>query len=696
MQVVGKRHYGVKALPQGGGGGRQATRELLDTLLLWKARLPLNALGEAEIEVPLNDAITSFRIVAAATGGTGLFGTGAVSIQSTQDLMVFSGLPPLVREGDRFRAGITVRNTSRQLVAVDVSAQAAGISPVPVPQTVSLAAGEARELFWDVMAPSGAQEVVWEIDAAAKETAARDRLRVVQQVAPAVPLRVFQASLNQLEGRLALGVARPADALAGGGVRVSARGSLGGGLSAVGDAMRRYPYGCMEQKISVAVALRDQALWERWVAQIPSYMDTDGLVKYFPSTTHGDPVLTAYILAISQEAGWMLPESLRRQAAQGLKRFVAGSLVRYSPLPTADLAIRKLAALEALSRYGEAEPKLLGSIAVDPNLWPTSAVIDWVGILLNMPALPNRAERLAQAEQVLRARLTYQGTVMAFSTEASDRLWWLMVSNDVNAVRLVLTALRLDAWQADLPRLARGALARQRAGCWDLTTANAWGVLAMERFSQKYETEPVTGTTRLDLAGQNRVIDWAANPKGDATLLAWPAEKAELDALHQGTGKPWLTIQSLAAIPLKEALSSGYSIRKTVSAVDRKAPERWSRGDIVRVRLEIEAQADMTWVAVSDPVPAGATILGTGLGRDSRILTQDEESKGQVWPAYEERSFGAFRAYYEVVPKGAWTVEYTLRLNQSGSFQLPPTRVEALYAPEMMGEIPNAEMVVDP
>jgi hypothetical protein len=48
------------------------------------------------------------------------------------------------------------------------------------------------------------------------------------------------------------------------------------------------------------------------------------------------------------------------------------------------------------------------------------------------------------------------------------------------------------------------------------------------------------------------------------------------------------------------------------------------------------------------------------------------------------------------VPKGAWSVEYTLRLNQSGSFQLPPTRVEALYAPEMMGEIPNAEMVVDP
>jgi len=99
---------------------------------------------------------------------------------------------------------------------------------------------------------------------------------------------------------------------------------------------------------------------------------------------------------------------------------------------------------------------------------------------------------------------------------------------------------------------------------------------------------------------------------------------------------------------------------------------------------------------VSDPVPAGATILGTGLGRDSRILTQGEERKGRVWPAYEERSFGAFRAYYEVVPKGAWTVEYTLRLNQSGSFHQPPTRVEGLYAAEMMGEIPNKKIEVFP
>jgi uncharacterized protein YfaS (alpha-2-macroglobulin family) len=67
-----------------------------------------------------------------------------------------------------------------------------------------------------------------------------------------------------------------------------------------------------------------------------------------------------------------------------------------------------------------------------------------------------------------------------------------------------------------------------------------------------------------------------------------------------------------------------------------------------------------------------------------------------VWPAYEERSFEAFRAYYEYVPKGKWSVEYTVRLNQPGAFQLPTTRVEALYFPEMMGEIPNPVFEIDP
>ncbi len=64
------------------------------------------------VEVPLNDSLTSFRIVAVADGEADLFGTGQTAIRSTQELMLFSGLPPLVREQDSYRAAFTVRNAS--------------------------------------------------------------------------------------------------------------------------------------------------------------------------------------------------------------------------------------------------------------------------------------------------------------------------------------------------------------------------------------------------------------------------------------------------------------------------------------------------------------------------------------------------------------------------------------------------------
>jgi hypothetical protein len=152
----------------------------------------------------------------------------------------------------------------------------------------------------------------------------------------------------------------------------------------------------------------------------------------------------------------------------------------------------------------------------------------------------------------------------------------------------------------------------------------------------------------------------------------------------------------LAAVPLKAPLAAGYRLTRSISAVERKADGQWSRGDVLRVRVEIEAQSDMTWVALNDPVPTGATLLGSGLGRDSAIATGGEKREGSAWLAYEERAQDAFRATWEFMPRGKHVIEYTLRLNSAGQFVLPPSRVEAMYAPDSFGELPNAAMEVRP
>ncbi|MDO9259903.1 MAG: MG2 domain-containing protein [Polaromonas sp.] len=735
MEIIGRRHYGRKAVPAGGGGGRSNTRELLDTLLLWNPKVMLDAKGQAVVTVPLNDALTTFKIVAVADAATGLFGTGQTSIRATQDLQIISGLPPLVREDDQFRAQITLRNTTKAAMKVEVSPRATLLELKP--QTVDIPAGEAREVAWMVTAPAQlaltrAEAILWEIEAKDTVGGARDGLKARQRIIPAVPLTVQQATLVQVDGSFTLDVAPPADALPGrGGLKMSLQPKLAEGLDGVRDWWANYPFVCLEQKTSKAVGLRDAKLWQTVLAQLPGYLDRDGLASYFPprdgDASRGSDTLTAYLLAATHEAAalnpaFALPDDARAPMERGLIAFVEGRIQREFWSPRKDLDMRKLSAIEALSRYGKAQGRMLGSITIAPNQWPTHTVIDWLNILKRVADVPQREQRLAEANQVLKSRLSWQGTKVSFSTEKDDYWWWLMTNGDVNTARLMLAVMDDAAWKDDMGRLANGFIARQQQGAWRTTTANLWGGLALDRFSAKFEATPVAGITKAALAAATASVDWRkverlkttdasgapnqttffgapaspGNLRGNSMFLPWAGTgKDTLTVTHQGTGKPWLTLQSLAAVPLKAPFNAGYQIRKTITPVEQAVKGMYTRGDVVRISLEVNASTDMTWVVISDPVPGGATILGSGLGRDSQIATSGEKKTGAGWPAFEERSFEAFRSYYEYLPKGVVKMEYTVRLNNVGDFALPPSRVEAMYAPEMFGEAPNARVKVE-
>ena len=728
MEIIGRRHYGRKAVAAGGGGGRSSTRELLDTLVLWNPRVQLDAQGQAVVTVPLNDALTTFKIVAVADAATGLFGTGQTSIKATQDLQIISGLPPLVREDDQFRAQITVRNTTKVAMKVEVSPRATLLDLKP--QTVDIPAGDAREVAWMVTAPAQlaftrAEAILWEIEAKDTLGGARDGLKARQRIIPAVPLTVQQATLVQVDGSFNLDVNPPAYALPGrGGLKMSLQPRLAEGMDGVRDWFANYPFACLEQKTSKAIGLRDAKLWQTVVAQIPSYLDSDGLASYFPprdgEANRGSDTLTAYLLAASDEAGsinpaFALSDEVRAPMERGLIAFVEGKIQREFWSPRKDLDVRKLAAIEALSRYGKAQARMLGSITLAPNQWPTHAVIDWLNILKRVTDVPKRDERLAEAQQILHARLSFQGTKMVFSTEQDDYWWWLMHNGDDNTARLILAVLSDPAWKQDMGRLANGFIARQQRGAWSTTTANLWGGMALEKFSAQFEATPVAGVTKAALGAAVASVDWSkvdrvsatdashqttafgapatpGNLRNNRMFLPW--SKDTLTVTQQGTGKPWLTLQSVAAIQLKAPFSAGYQIKKTVTPVEQAVKGQYTRGDVLRITLEVNASADMTWVAITDPVPGGATILGSGLGRDSEIATSGEKRSGSGWSAFEERSFESFRSYYEYLPKGVVKMEYTLRLNNVGDFALPPSRVEAMYAPEMFGEWPNARVTV--
>lgn len=242
IQVVGKRHFGRKAVPHGGGGGRgPAARERFDSLLLWQDRVALDANGHARVAVPLNDSLSAFRIVAVAHAGADRFGSGAASIRTSQDLMLLSGVAPLVRERDAYTAVFTLRNASGRAMQVTANAAVTAVgtdTPIgqPAAQAVALAPGAAHDIAWSIAAPIGATAIGWDVHATEqagdKDNHAADHLAIQQTVIPLWPVRVQQATIEQIAGRFSLPAAAPRGAVPGrGGSR-----SRCGRTSATGSA----------------------------------------------------------------------------------------------------------------------------------------------------------------------------------------------------------------------------------------------------------------------------------------------------------------------------------------------------------------------------------------------------------------------------------------------------------------------------
>lgn len=690
MQVVGRRHYGKKALPAGGGGGKLPTRELFDTLLFWQGRLALDKNGDAQAEVPLNDSLTAFRIVAVAAGET-RFGTGDTSIRATQDLQLISGLPPVGREGDRLQAHLTVRNGSSHWMQVEVS----GLGPVPLAsQRVRLEAGDSRELTWPVTLPDQAGPLAWTFTAKEVGGTAADALKVSQSIQPAVPVQVRSSALYRVTDALDLPIAVAAEALPGSGqVKATLAASLLDGQSQLRAYMRDYPYSCLEQKTSKAIATRDTTAWAAILADLPTYQAESGLFNFFPGTGDGSVALTAYVLSVAQEAGWKLPADANTRALNALDNFVAGKLERSAAAWEVAQAgpVQRLAATAALARHGRATPALLATVKAQPRLWSSGAVIDWIDTLQHLPASAQRDVWLSDAYAALESRFTLSGSRMNFASDAG--LWWMMSSGDTHATRALLALVDVPAWKDRVPKLLAGVLGRQERGRWDTTTANAWGSLALDRYRDRFEAVRPAGKSTVSLGKEARLIDWTAFPNGATAFLPLTAQPQNLRIKHEGAGAPYANVTTLAAVPLSAPVSRGYTVSRELIPVDRKAADKWSRGDVLRVRLNIDARDDMGWVVVDDPVPAGASILAASGKRGSALLTTGEA--GNAAPTWQERLFDRYRAYYEWLPRGRHVVEYTVRLNGDGEFKLPPTRVEAMYAPEMFGEAPNAVFAVE-
>jgi uncharacterized protein YfaS (alpha-2-macroglobulin family) len=464
--------------------------------------------------------------------------------------------------------------------------------------------------------------------------------------------------------------------------------------------MSAYPYNCFEQRLSRIVALDDKAGWSQLASEIPAYMDHDGLLRYFPDDRlTGSEALTAYVLSVTAEAGLPIPDDARAKMIAALRAQIAGKL-KHDYAWAADGRLLKVMSLGALARNNAATPDLLHNIEVSPQDMPTSILVDWLVALEQVHGSPTL---ITQAEHILRGRLVYNGTRIDL-TDGTNEPWYAMSSNDEAAIKALDYALGHPKWSDDTPKMMTGVAQRQDRGHWDTTLANAWGSVVVRHFASLYPASAITGTTNVGLGGTGLSQAWPMPKEALSLRLPLPMTMMPLQVSQSGgSALPWAFVTVHAAVPLKEPLFTGYQISRTVVPVLQKVKGQWNKGDVMKVRITVVANAGRTWVVINDPVPPGATILN-GLGGQSAMLNTnagnvdstapyDFGSTGSA-PSYVDRTNEGWHGFYEWVPHGTLVAEYTIRLNSSGKFQLPPTRVEAMYSPEVRGQLPNAPIEI--
>lgn len=719
-EIVGRRHYGRKALPAGGGGGKSPTRELLDTLLLWEGNIQTDEQGLAKLSVPLNDVLSRFVLVAVAEQQGQRFGTGQTEIVTTQEVQLISGLPAVVRDQDHYQAQVTVRNSSERSMHIALSAtyQGNGIQAGSLPpKQVQLAPGKAATVMWPVQAPTieGTQDSVtmeWRWDAKELDVAqpAQDSLLQTQRLYPTTPITVQQAALLPISADKPLSemVQAPNKALLTaqgglrGGIQVNLLSSLAGPQPGVQQWFEQYPYTCFEQQASRFMGLGDAEQWASLMLRLPAYMDQAGLLRYFPSPRlEGSVPLTAYVLDMSDEAQrlgerFTIPEAYQRQMLSGLQAYALGRGTHSPWLTPAQLQQQRLAAIATLARYGQAQASMLDSLTFNLPQWPTASLLDLLLVHERVPGLEHLNAQIEQASTILQGRLHSRATRLYFDDNPLNQDPWSMVSRVSNQAKLILLKAQDPRWSEDMPRLFQGLLAEQRHGAWRMTTENLLGSLAVKKFALLHENPP-SGQSQISLAGLPvETMDWDTVAQQDGVrqaqfMLNWPVKAADLQVSLQGQGRAWAQLRSLAAVPVSEASMAGIEVQRTVSATQQAKPGQWSVGDTYKVQVRIRAQGRVNWAVLSDPIPAGATIMGSGLGRDSALAAADAQEGKGVEPSFVERKVEMYRAYFNVLPEGETELEYVVRLNTAGLFALPPTRIEALYEPDVFGVWPNSE-----
>ncbi len=719
-----------------GPGGAIDVRTNFDALAVFAPDVTTDAAGSATIDVPLPDNLTRYRVMVVAVDGADQFGSTESNITARLPLMVRPSAPRFLNFGDEFELPVVLQNQTDEDLTVEAVIQTANLSlTAGAGRRVTVPANDRIEIRF----PAAAEDVgTARFRVAAVSGALADAATIALPVYTPATTEAFATYGVVDSGVIAQPVLAPEGVFPQfGGLEVNTSSTA---LQALTDAviyLNDYRYesaDALASRILAIAALRD--VLEAFDAeQLPSAAELNARVA--------DDVEALLRLQTNQGgfAIWRRTnETIPYHSIQATHALVEAEANGYTvPRQNLDQALWYLTNIEDFypSDYGQKLRDTLSAYALhvravsgDRDTNKANQLYRRAGNDLALDALAwlwpvvDTAGADAEIERRFLNQATETAAAATFTTSYGENAY-LILHSDRRTDGIILDALISEAPNSDLiPKVVTGLLGHQTRGRWNNVQENSFILLALNNYFDTFEATTPDFIARIWLGDiyaaehefTGRTTDRAETIVPMAELLEQTSGgESNLVVSKDGAGRLYYRL-GLRYAPDDldlDPLDRGFVVQRSYEAIDdpddvtRDADGTWriKPGAEVRVRLTMVADSRRTHVALVDPMPAGFEALNPALAVTPPIPREEFGDDGfgpEVrwtfwwWQWYEHQNLRDDRAeaFASLLWAGTYDYTYVARATTPGTFVVPPTKAEEIYAPETFGRSGSDIVVV--
>ena len=669
QRIISRRVLTPKGATEGGGGGNEgAFRRDFRPLAFWLGSVETDRNGRATKDVTLPESLTTYRIMAVAGDTLSRFGSANTEIRVSKPVTLLPAFPRFLALGDRVTFGGVVSNTLASGGDAVVTMKSLDPSIVQIgttsSETLRLDGGATKEVRFDAAANGvGIARIQMTVKLGANTDAFETVLPVL---APARPETM--AAFGSTSDRAVEQLRVPTDVLPGqGGLTVELASSALVGLGEGARYLMEYPYGCAEQKSSMALALLLAADLGRafnmgnvtpveyrakaiaLLKDLPKYQCGDGGFGYWPGCHWGHFYLTNYVLHV-MHVGQTMGVEIDDEVVGRALDFVETQLREAPPNQVQWLPAWSAAAsfgVKVLVEYGRNQDSNI------TRLYPHLDRMPVFGLSYLADAMAGSKNRGTRYDEVIRRisnALRVEGDRAHVEELDTDELAWLWNSN-VRATALVLNGfVERDDKLPLVEPLVRGLLAARVNGRWRNTQENGTALEALVNYYKKYESEipdmnasVAIGTRTVGSAtfrGRSSASQQVRVAMPELLKLAASDPTPDLAFSRTGTGRLYYAAR-LQYVPTTPPPAADQGMRverryeKFVETGSSPASTSFQAGDLVRVTLTITLPKERRYVAVTDALAGGFEAVDGWFRTTAADLAQEASSQP------EDKSFFA-------------------------------------------------------